>query len=81
MRPSIFTRHCSNMVPFMYTHSPVLLRQRAQVLLELATGLAPSLDDEGISLLYRAAKPLVRDDASRLLQKRAYKVMNCRFMG
>lgn len=43
-------------------------------MLELAAGLAPSLDNEGISLLYRATKPLVRDDASSQLQKRAYKV-------
>ena len=43
-------------------------------MLELAAGLAPSLDDEGVSLLYRAAKPLVRDDTSQHLQKRAYKV-------
>lgn len=46
------------------------------MLLELAAGLAPSLDQEAISLLYRAAKPLVRDDAYPHLQKRAYKVSN-----
>ncbi|CAM9490460.1 unnamed protein product [Scytosiphon promiscuus] len=49
--------------------------KRAQVLLELASGLAPSLDEEAISLLYRSTKPLVLDDASPQLQKRAYKVM------
>lgn len=48
--------------------------QKAHVLLELAAGLVPSLDDEAISLLYRTAKPLVRDDATPQLQKRAYKV-------
>ncbi|CAM9720010.1 unnamed protein product, partial [Hapterophycus canaliculatus] len=48
---------------------------RAQVLLELASGLAPSLDKEAISLLYRSTKPLVLDDASPQLQKRAYKVV------
>lgn len=44
------------------------------MLLELASGLAPSLDQEAISLLYRSTKPLVLDDASPQLQKRAYKV-------
>ena len=48
--------------------------QKGQVLLELAAGFIPSLDDEAISLLYRTAKPLVRDDATPQLQKRAYKV-------
>lgn len=42
--------------------------------LELAAGMAPSLDQDAVALLYRAAKPLVRDDASPKLQKRAYKV-------
>lgn len=46
------------------------------MLLELASGLAPSLDLEAISLLYRSTKPLVLDDASPQLQKRAYKVRN-----
>lgn len=50
------------------------LFQRAQVMLELASGLSPSLDQEAISLLYRATKPLVLDDAFPQLQKRAYKV-------
>lgn len=50
------------------------ISKRAQVLLELASGLAPSLDEEAISLLYRSTKPLVLDDASPQLQKRAYKV-------
>lgn len=44
------------------------------MLLELAAGLAPSLDHEAISLLYRSVKPLVLDDSSPQLQKRAYKV-------
>ena len=44
------------------------------MLLELASGLTPSLDQEAISLLYRAAKPLVLDDGSPQVQKRAYKV-------
>ncbi|CAM9542165.1 unnamed protein product [Ectocarpus sp. 6 AP-2014] len=49
--------------------------KRAQVLLELASGLAPSLDQEATSLLYRSTKPLVLDDSSPQLQKRAYKVL------
>lgn len=48
--------------------------QRAQVLLELAAGLAPSLTDKDTSLLYRAIKPMLHHDASPHVQKRAYKV-------
>lgn len=44
------------------------------MLLELASGLTPSLDQEAISLLYRSTKPLVLDDSSPQVQKRAYKV-------
>lgn len=44
------------------------------MLLDLAAGLAPFLDEECIPLLFRAIKPLVRNDASPQLQKRAYKV-------
>lgn len=44
------------------------------MLLELASGLTPSLDQEAISLLYRSTKPLVLDDGSPQVQKRAYKV-------
>lgn len=44
------------------------------MLLQLAAALAPSLDLEATSLLYRSAKPLVLDDSAPQLQKRAYKV-------
>ena len=44
------------------------------MLLQLAAALAPSLDQEATSLLYRSAKPLVLDDSGPQLQKRAYKV-------
>ncbi|CAM9485490.1 unnamed protein product [Choristocarpus tenellus] len=62
-------------LPLTPAPPPLHTYQRAQVLLELAASMASSVDNECATLLYRAAKPLVRDDSSPQLQKRAYKVL------
>ncbi|KAG5188695.1 armadillo-type protein [Tribonema minus] len=41
----------------------------------MAAALVPSLEEECSALLYRACKPLVLDDVSAQLQKRAYRML------
>eukprot|EP01079_Euglenida_sp_SAG-EU17-18_P005321 gene5321-950_t len=53
-----------------------ITKQKRHMMLDLVGILGPTMDDTGMSLLYRAASPVLTDNTDPLLQKKAYKAVH-----